>query len=100
MEDELLTDSEKAYFSGFEEVFESSAWRALSEHWRRDLDSIPLRAFWSAESWDEILAARALCRKLEEYLTIPQQIALQKRAVIEERELQMEDNREASRPDV
>lgn len=99
MED-YLTDSERSYFSEFEEFFDSPAWRALAEGWRKDLEALPERAFWEAKSWDEILAARALCTKLKEYLSAPQLIAYRKAAMIEERQFIADVNREAERPDV
>ncbi len=98
--DELLQDGEKAFFQKFAAVFDSPEWEALTNEWRNDLAEIPVRAFYDARSWDEILAARALVTKLREYISYPAQIDMRKQAIIVERMRLDADNRESSRPDV
>lgn len=95
-----LTDGEKSYFERFNAIFASPEWDALTREWRNDLAEIPVRAFFEAKSWDEILAARALIKKLQEYLTYPQQVDFRKQAILAERAQIAADNRELSRPDV
>jgi hypothetical protein len=90
----------KAYFQRYETIFDSEPWQLLTDEWRRDLAEIPVRAFFDAKSWDEILAARAVVQKLSEYLTYPKQIELRKQAIMVERERIRDDNRDMERPDV
>lgn len=95
-----LDDGEKSYFEKFETVFNSEAWAELVKEWRDDLATIPVRAFYEAKSWDEILAARALVEKLREYIAYPRQIDFRKQNILAERAQLEADNRESLRPDV
>ncbi len=95
-----LTDGEKSYFQKFEAVFDSPEWKLLTDEWRKDLAEIPVRAFFDAKSWDEILAARATIRKLQEYLVYPQILELRRQAILVERERLDSDKRDMERPDV
>lgn len=99
-EEALLTEAEKGFFQRFSALFESDEWQLLVTEWSRDLDALPTRAFWQAKSWDEILAARALHAKLSEYLAYPNEIELRRQHLIEQREQELEDNRDYERPDV
>lgn len=98
--DAQLLDAEKSYFQKYDGIFGSPEWEALTNEWRNDLAEIPVRAFFDAKSWDEILAARALVAKLQEYLTYPRQIELRKQAIVVERMRLESDNRDVERPDV
>jgi hypothetical protein len=98
--DVQLTDDEKSYFSKFESVFNSPEWAAVTDEWRKDLAELPVRAFYEARSWDEILAARAVVAKLQEYLTYPRQIELREQAILFERSRYASDKRDMERPDV
>lgn len=100
MEDHLLSEDERGFFQRFESLFESAEWQLLVNEWRKEIEEIPLRAFHNAQSWEEILAARALVKKLEEYLSYPAELGIRKQGTIFEREQQLADELEASRPDV
>lgn len=98
--EELLNDSEQSYFNKFRDIFESDEWQLLVEEWQKEIDAIPLRAFESANSWDEILAARALVQKLREYLAYPAELDLRKEQAIHQREQELVEQTEGGRSDV
>lgn len=88
---EVLTDSDKSYYSAWEQLFDSQGWAQLTQELEHEAKDLPERAFRDAKSFDEVLAARAATRKLEEILSYPNEINLRLENLIESRLQAIED---------
>jgi hypothetical protein len=65
-EQRLLTPEERAEFRELERMFEGSGWKTIKTRLNEELEYGPAHWFWNAQSWDDIVAARARCRAVAE----------------------------------
>lgn len=98
--DELLTDSEKSYFSIYQELFENPGWELLMKEFiTPEIDRLPAETFGRAKNFPELAQARGKHQAYLEFAAIPEMIAQTKEAIIENALLEQQDERETSRPD-
>jgi len=65
----VLGEGKQTEYRHWEQLFRCKGWTLLMQDWQNEADDLQLRAFDSAKSWDELLAARAALQKINELLT-------------------------------
>lgn len=68
---QLLTPEEEAHFQALEDLFSSKGWEIVTRDLTSERRDLPSRAFDHARSYEELLAARAKARSLDELLSLP-----------------------------
>ena len=97
---DLLPDASKRRYGEWEQLFSVPGWDRMTAMLQQEKDDLPDRTFTHAASFDELLAARAAVRKIDEILALPAAIELQKEQEIEALLEQQAEDKEANRPDV
>ncbi len=88
----VLGESKQTEYRYWDELFRCKGWKLLMQDWQEEATSLPMRAFENAKTWDELLAARAALRKIEELLTWETALNNARDADIYEAEQALEDD--------
>lgn len=88
----LLTQAERQEFRELEDMFGSAGWRHIATRLREEIEHGPAYWFHNAQSWDQILAARARIRAVVELLNYETTTENRKANLIEGRKIEQQDN--------
>jgi len=84
----LFTDDEFGHFEKWRHLFECEGWQLLVKEMEKELEDLPMAAFTTAKSFDEVVAMRVRARVIVEMLSYPTIIEQRKEHLVQEREFE------------
>lgn len=78
-----MDEKQKQFFAAMESLFESEGWELVSRGWREEAERLPEDAFFNAKDFEYVRETRIRHELLQQLIDLPNQIALQKEAIIE-----------------
>ncbi len=83
MSDQPVLDNNQIEFYGkLEQTFLTPGWAQMSAGWKEEQETLPLNAFFNANTFEDLRAARVRYGLLDELIKLPETIAQQKLNVI------------------
>lgn len=78
-----MDDKQKQFFAAMESLFESEGWELVSRGWKEEAERLPQDAFFNASDFEYVREARIRHELLMQLIDLPNQIAQQKEAIVE-----------------
>lgn len=79
-----LNSEQQQFFAAMENTFRSPGWTMLANGWREDQKGLAEQMFFGAKNMEDVESARVRYRLLNELVQLPDVIAAQKTAILED----------------